>query len=124
MNIKERSWNILAKKYPHMNTRTIHSRFDGQNIRFLPPQSMYEGCQKASHLIFPKYTPDANTSLEPISANEALSKITEASYQVQNDMDNKKFELILNNLISLPKYMLVYSNLDEAIDTIDRLLEA
>lgn len=124
MNIKEGSWNILAKKYPHLNTRTVHNRFDGQNIRFLPPKDMYKGHQKASHIIFPKYTPDANTSLEPISANEALSKITEASYQVQNDMDNQKFELILKNLISLPKYMLVYSNLDEAINTIDRLLES
>ena len=84
---------------------------------------MHKGRQKASHIVFPKYIPGAKTSLTPISAKEALSKINEASYQVQHDMDKKKFELILKNLISLPKYMLVYSNLDEAISTIDKLLE-
>lgn len=124
MNIKEGSWHILSKAYPHLDTRTVHSRFDGQNIRFLPPENMHKGRQKASHIIFPKYTPGASTSLEPITAKEALSKITEASYQVQSSMDQEKFERILKNLISLPKYRLVYSNLEEAIHTIDRLLEA
>ena len=124
MNIKEGSWNVLSKTYPHLNERDIHSRFDDQNIRFLPPENMHKGRQKASHIIFPKYTPGAKTSLAAISAKEALSKINEASYQVQQNMDENKFELILKNLISLPRYTLIYSNLDEAISTIDRLLEA
>ncbi len=123
MNIKEGSWSVLAPMYPHLNDRDTHSRFDGQSIRFLPPENMHKGRQRASHIIFPKYTPGAKTSLTPVSAKEALSKIKEASYQVQEHMDEKKFELILENLISLPKYTLVYSNLDEAINTIDRLLE-
>lgn len=123
MNIKEGSWEILSKTYPHLNGRAIHSRFDGQNIRFLPPQNMHHGRQKASHIIFPKYTPGATTSFETISSKAALSKIKEASYQVQQKMDKNEFELILKNLISLPKYMLVYSDLDEAVHTIDKLME-
>jgi len=123
MNIKEGSWHILSKRYPHLDTRAVHSRFDGQNIRFLPPENMHEGRQKATHIIFPRYTPGAKTHLSPVSAKEALTKITEASYQVQNHMDQEKFELILKNLISLPKYMLVYSDLDDAISTIDSVLE-
>ena len=123
MNIKEGSWNVLSETYPHLSERDTHSRFDGQSIRFLPPENMHKGRQKASHIVFPKYTPAAKTSLVPISAREALSKINEASYQVQQNMDENKFELILKNLISLPKYTLVYSDLDEAISTIDRLLE-
>lgn len=123
MNIKEGSWKVLFKTYPHLNERDIHSRFDGQSIRFLPPRNIHKGRQKASHIIFPKYTPGAKTTLTVISAKEALVKISEASYQVQQNMDKNEFELILKNLISLPKYMLVYSDLDEAINTIDRLLE-
>ncbi len=123
MNIKEGSWNVLSETYPQLSERDIYSRFDGQSIRFLPPENMHIGRQKASHIIFPKYTPGAKTSLRAISAREALLKINEASYQVQHHMDENKFELILKNLISLPKYTLVYSNLDEAISTIDRLLE-
>lgn len=123
MNIKEGSWNVLSETYPHLKERDVHSRFDGQSIRFLPPYNMHEGREKATHIIFPKYTPGAKTSLMTVSAKEALLKITEASYQVQKNMDKKKFELILENLISLPKYMLVYSDLDEAIATIDSLLE-
>lgn len=122
MNIKEGSWHVLSETYPHLSERDIHSRFDGQNIRFLSPVNMHKGRQKASHIIFPKYTSDAKTSLTPISAKEALSKINEASYQVQHSMDEIKFKLILENLISLPKYSLIYSDLDEARDIIDGLL--
>ena len=123
MNIKEGSWNVLSKTYPRLSERDIHSRFDGQSIRFLPPVNMHKGRQKASHIIFPKYTPGAKISLTPIGAREALLKIKEASYKIQDNMDKNKFELILKNLIFLPKYTLVYSNLDEAISTIDRLIE-
>ena len=123
MNIKEGSWHVLSGTYPHLSERDIHSRFDGQSIRFLSPVNMHKGRQKGSHIIFPKYTPGAKTSLTPIGAKEALNKINEASYQVQHDMDENKFELILKNLISLPKYTLVYSKLDEAINAIDGLLE-
>ena len=121
MNIKEGSWSVLAPMYPHLSERDIHKRFDGQSIRFLPPENMHKGRQKASYIIFPKYTPGAKTSLTPLSAKEALSKIKEASYQVQDSMDEKKFELILKHLISLPKYSLVYSELDEAVATINAL---
>lgn len=124
MNIKEGSWKLLLPMYPQLMEDDIHHRFDGQNIRFLPPVNIHSGRQKASHIIFPKYTPNAKTSLTQIGANEALSKIKESGYQVQENMDKNKFELILNNLISLPKYTLVYSSLDEALDTIDRVLEA
>jgi len=123
MNIKEGSWNVLSEIYPHLSKRDIHSRFDGQSIRFLPPENMHKGRQKASHIIFPKYTPGAKTSLSLISAREALLKIKKASYQVQDHMDEDKFELILKNLISLPKYELVYSDLDEAIVIINELLQ-
>ncbi len=123
MNIKEGSWKILSPMHPDLNKSDIHSRFDGQNIRFLPPINMKKGRQKASHIIFPKYTPHAKTSLTQISAKEALEKIKEASYQIQENMETGKFELILKHLVSLPKYKLVYSNLDEAIDMINRVLE-
>lgn len=123
MNIKEGSWSVLSEIYPHLSERDTHSRFDGQNIRFLPPENMHKGRQKATHLIFPKYTPSAKTSLTSISAKEALLKINEASYQVQDHMDANKFELILKNLISLPKYTLVYSDLDEAITIVDELIQ-
>ncbi len=124
MNIKEGSWKILSPMYPHLNDRDTHSRFDGQNIRFLPPVNMHKGRQKASHMIFPKYTPNAKTILTQIGAKEALEKIKEASYQVQESMDRDKFELILTHLVSLPKYSLVYSSSDEAIAMINTLLEA
>ncbi len=124
MNIKEGSWKVLSPMYPSLDNSDIHSRYDGQNIRFLPPLNMHTGKQKASHMIFPKYTPNAKTKLMEITAKEALSKVKEAGYQVQENMNKNKFELILTHLVSLPKYTLVYSNLDEAIAVIDTLLEA
>ncbi len=115
MNIKEGSWSVLGEMYLHLSKSDTHSRFDDQNIRFITPRNMHEGRQKASHIVFPKYIPGAKTSLTPVSATEALSRINEASYQVQDSMDKDKFELILKNLISLPKFALEYSDLDEAV---------
>jgi len=123
MNIKEGSWGILAEMYPQLSKSDTHSRFDDQNIRFITPRNMHKGRQKASYIIFPKYILGAKTSLTLISATEALLKINEASYQVQDNMDKNKFELILENLLSLPKYTLEYSDLNEAIDTISGLVE-
>ncbi len=124
MNIKEGSWDILAPMYPELDDLDTHSRFDGQGIRFLLPKKMHQGTRKATHMIFPKYVQDAETALIAIGANEALAKIQEATYQVQERLDADKFRLILEKLIALPKYALVYSDLDEAIGVIDRLLES
>jgi len=123
MNIKEGSWSILDPLYPILKNRDIHSRFDGKKIRFLPPASMSQKRKKANFLIFPKYIEGSPTILNPISTNMALSKIRDASYQVQGSMDRVKFEQIIENLLSLPKYTLVFSELDEVITTINRLIE-
>ena len=122
MNIKEGSWDVLSAIYPKLKERDVHYRFDGQKIRFLPPENMHEGRKKATHLVFSKYTPGAKTSVIPLNANASLSKIREASYQVQENMDADKFERILKNLVALPKYALEYSDLGEAIETINALL--
>ena len=122
MNVKEGSWYVLSDIYPQLNKKDVHSRFDGQNIRFLPPENIHIGRQKASHIVFPKYVSGTKTSLVPISATEALLKINKASYQVQDNMEKNKFELIMKNLISLPKFTLEYSNLEEAIAVIDEII--
>lgn len=123
MNIKEGSWDILAPMYPELDELDTHSRFDGQGIRFLLPKKMHQGTGKATHMIFPKYVQDAETAFVAINANEALAKIQEATYQLQGSLDADKFRHILEKLIALPKYTLVYSDLDEAIGVIDRLLD-
>jgi len=122
VNIKEGSWNVLSGIYPQLREPSKHNRFDDQKIHLLPPDAIQQKRHKVTHLIFPKYIPGATTSLTPISAKEALAKISD-SYKVQDQMDQKKFELILENLIALPRYTLSYSDLDDAISHIDRLLE-
>jgi len=122
MNVKEGSWTILKEMYPHLHTKDVHSRFDNQNIRFLPPENIQKERKKATYIVFPKYIQNAKTSLVALSATDTLLKIKEAHYQVQHDMDQNKFELILKNLISLPSYMLEYSNLEEAEDLINKLI--
>jgi hypothetical protein len=122
LSIKEGSWGVLAPIYPHLGELDVHSRFDGQNIRFLSPEPMREERRKASHIVFPQYTPGSRTLLTPLGTTPALLKIKEAGYYVRDSMDDKKFARIIDNLLSLPKYTLVYSNLDEAIAAIDDLI--
>lgn len=121
MNIKEGSWNILANRYPGLAQQPYHHRFDGQKIKFLNPLNLHEGRKKATHLIFPKYKPGSAVHMRPLSAVEALAKIKEASYQVQNDLGLEKFEAIVQNLLMLPKFLLEFSDLNEAVQTLKKL---
>ncbi len=122
LNIKAGSFDALAPIYPRLSDLDTHTRFDGQDIRFLSPKPMHDGRQKASHIVLPRYSSGSETILTPIGTTQALLRIKEAGYYVQDNMDDKKFALIIDNLLSLPKYLLVYSDLEEAIIKIDELL--
>ena len=124
LNIKDGSWDILKEDFPHLAQRAVHKRFDDRDIRFLPPQNLHPGREKARAVVFPRYEAGAATALTPISPKEALARIKDASYQVQYNMDERKFEKILANLIALPRYELRFSDRNEAVGVIDELVRA
>ena len=122
MNIKEGSWDILSQHYPELLTQNTYKRYDGQNVKLLPPKDLHTTSSKVNFIIFPRFHPGVETSFETLTVKEALLNIKNAGYQIQNEMNEKKFEHILTSLIALPSYKLEYSNTEEAIKIISQLL--
>lgn len=124
LNIKEGSWGILEKRFPLLGDQSFHRRFDGQKLRFIPPQNSPSSKKKATHLIFPKYIEGTSVVLREVSACEAMIRIKEGGYKLQDPLDQESFEQIIENVISLPKFSLEYSSLDDAVNTIKKLCHA
>lgn len=121
LNIKEGSWKVLDKKFPKLYDSKFHFRFDNQKLRYIIPENIPTEKKSATHLIFPKYIKDVETSISEITACEAMLLIKKAGYKLQNPLCVYSFEKILTNLLSLPKYKISYSNLDSAIKVIKEI---
>lgn len=124
LNVKEGSWDALQGRFPHLGTQQVHRRFDGQKLRFIPPENTPSSKKKATHLIFPKYVQGASLSLREVSACEAMMRIKVGGYKLQNPLNKEHFEQILENIVTLPTYTLEYASLDEAIDAIKKVCDA
>ncbi|WP_457744853.1 hypothetical protein [Sulfurimonas sp.] len=121
LNIKEGSWKVLEKNYPILSTTNYHIRFDNQKVKFLKPSKNISTCKKPTHLIFPKYIKGSKTILQTLNVCNALNRIKEAGYELNEPLTKTNFEKILQYILVLPKYSLVYSSLDEAIQLIKDL---
>jgi hypothetical protein len=124
LNIKEGSWNVLEKFYPKLMEGPRYLRFDGQYVRFLPPDNLTRKKRRVSSIIFPKYTKGKETTLAPITSCEALRRIRLAGYQLDRPLSRENFEKILANLLSAPAYTLEYESLHEAAETIKKVCGA
>ena len=121
LNIKEGSWHILEKIYPILKQTSYHIRFDDQKVKFLQPLKLVHKSKRPTHLIFPKYTKNAETKVKELSACDAMSRIKEAGYQLDKPLTKNDFEKILDYLLILPKFSIEYSSLPEAIEAIKGL---
>jgi hypothetical protein len=118
VNVKEGSWNVLEPMFEGLGTGVPHRRFDGQKLRYLPPENLPSTAKKATRLIFPKYREGADTTLREVSACEAMMRIREGGYKLQDPLDREHFEKILETLLLLPRFSLEYSSLENAVETI------
>ena len=116
ITIKEGSWKVLESYGISLDHLSVHERFDGQSLRFLPPvQIATESLAlNGGYLIFPKYSEGATTELKPLNTLEALNIITTSGYEVFDSYDEATIELWVKTLENLNKYTITYSNLKDA----------
>jgi hypothetical protein len=123
LNVKEGSWKVLAPYYPMLEERPEYLRFDGQRVKLLPPKNLSEENVEVSTILFPRYEKGAKCRLKPLSAAEALRRITEAGYQLGRPLCEEDFEALLSHLLSKPSYELSYGSLDEAIEAVNEVVD-
>lgn len=118
--IKRGSWSVLESRFPEINELTT-VYVDDEEIRFLPmPKPLIQSPAPISFLIFPKFQPDVENTLVPISSTQALIHITEAYSWISSEP--AKAVKFLDWVRSIPSYRLNFSSLDQAVSQLRELL--
>ena len=120
--IKRGSWSVLESRFPEIHSLPIVC-VDDEEIRFLPmPRpTLNHTSAPVSVLVFPKYKPDVENNLVPISSTQALMNITEAYSWISSEP--AKAQKFLDWVKSIPSYQLSFSSLDQAVSQLRELLE-
>lgn len=124
ITLKEGSWKVLESYDIPLDNLPMHRRFDGQRLRFLPPQQIATENLKldGAYLVFPRYVAGASTKVMPITTLETLSIITTSGYEVFDSYDETTIEQWVDIVEKFKKYTLTYSNLEDARQHIERLM--
>lgn len=125
--IKEGSWSALEPFRPEISRLPVYVRTDGKQVRYLPPsaRSLPADCSAPypiSHLVFPRYTPGACASLDPIPASEGLCRLTESGYDMAGGLDSERVAALVQWIQDRPCYQLTFSDLAETADLLTELL--
>ena len=126
MGIKPGSWPVLINFYPELEQLPVHPRPDGKQVRYLAAPranctSVDDGNQLLA-LVFPVYTPGQSAGLTPVSAADAICRLTAAGYDVDGDLSRETVEELIGWIEGLPCYELLFDDLKQAIAVVDGLL--
>lgn len=121
--IKEGSWSVVENFVPNLTILPIHLRFDEQKIKFITPPLTPSTSSSALNavMIFPKYKANTTTQLTPIAFTEAIARIKDATYQLHNPEMLHYVKSFMRVLLSYKFYTLNYSDLNDALTTIQKL---
>ncbi|MEH6348337.1 MAG: hypothetical protein V7785_24795 [Bermanella sp.] len=124
IGIKQGSWKALNSYLPQLKTLKEQERWDGVPLKYVPVStSIRHGTarKKVSHLVFPTYTQGSAAKLLAISTPQAICQLFEAGFTMKCDFSRKQVIELLNWLESVPTYKFVFSQLDEAIESLEVL---
>jgi len=125
LGLKRGSWNVLAERIPQIADLPIYLRPDGQTIRYLPPPALESEVQAsyAVHcIVFPVYVKGSLIRLRPLSSAEGLSRLAEAGYDLPHRINTDIVETLIKWISNIPCFELHYSELDQAVDQILKLM--
>lgn len=126
LSIKQGSWSVLAPLYPHIHDLPIHLRKDGKRVRYLPPSRVIPSNHSRQSyplqcVVFAKYQAKVKTTITPITPADALCRLTEAGYDVNDRLDAARIGELVSWIAGLDCYELQFSRLPEAISQIEGL---
>jgi hypothetical protein len=127
LRIKEGSWGTIEKMFQKSFAATVHTSSDGRKIRYLvPPEGSFDKANVASDfvkvVVFPKYSPESKTSIQPISRLDAIRRIQECGYDVGACLNKAKVIELLDWIKDIDCYEMNISSLSEATSILRSLL--
>ena len=127
LRIKEGSWSIVQAMFQDSLTTTVHNSRDGRKIRYLvPPEESFHqsnmGCDFVKALVFPKYSPESETSIRAISRIDTILKIQDCGYDAGARLNKAKVAELLDWIKDVDCYEMNYTSSPEAVSIVRSLL--
>ena len=128
LRIKEGSWETVQKIFDESFSMTEHAASEGRKIRYLsPPEgSTAQGNEPGDlvkALVFPKYSPEFKTSVQPISRLDAIRRLQECGYDLGACLNRSRVVELLNWIKSVDCYEMNIGLLSEATAIVRRLVD-
>jgi len=118
--VKSSGWELIAGYYPEILHRPAHRRNDGKMVRYLPPPAaaLQQKSSPVSHIIFPRYDPDVETTLSPVGRPEALRRLMEECLAMRRRLTAADAHGLVRWMETIHCYELSFSSLQEATDLV------
>ena len=127
LTVKDGGLEPLRALYPNLDALTAHVREDYVRVRYLPPPPASlprpDASARARWIVFPRYSPDADTALQPMDRPSALQRLLDESYVQPGSLNRTKVESLVQWMRTVDCYDLPYSSLPAAVDRVRALAE-
>ena len=126
VGLKEGSWDVIEQFYPDIFELATHERQDDKVVKYVPPSSMptreqLKQGEDVRAIVFPKYSPESESTLVEIPAVDALVKITDAGYHTNQTLNHESVAELVEWIIDIPAYELKVNDLKEAVSLVSGL---
>lgn len=124
--IKSTGWDLMKPYLPHLEEQPVHRRADNKVVRYVPPlqDSMPNpGARLPIHaIIFPTYSPDAQTQLQPLTKTATLHRLLEECQAVPAQLTNARMHALIGWISSVAGFELPMSDLKTAVEQVNHIL--
>jgi hypothetical protein len=125
LTVKDGGLEPLRSLYQELDALTTHIREDHVRVRYLPPPPASlpspAASARARWIVFPRYSPDADTGLQPVERPSALQRLLEESYVRPGSLNRKNVESLVQWMRTVECYDLPYSSLEAAVEIVRAL---
>ncbi|HTQ00443.1 MAG TPA: PqqD family peptide modification chaperone [Casimicrobiaceae bacterium] len=117
--VKVAGLSALVERFPVLHKLPVHRRIDGKDVIYMAPPA--GALPSGTHprpvvgVVFPRYSRDALTSIEPLSAAEALKCLLEECLVIPKGLAAGTVQALIRWILRIPCYRLTFGSTDEAV---------
>ncbi len=128
LTVKPGAVDVLAPWFPELRDLPVHRRQDEQWVRYLDPFARDGGpvptkSRAIGWLVFPRYTPERPTALEPLDRATALKDLLQECVVLPELLDREKVRRLVQWIRGVDCYALSMASAGEAVACIRSLCD-
>ena len=124
LGLKSGSWKVVEHLFPELSRLPEYRRADGKRIKYLPPpqNTRVRDDYTPQCIIFPSREPGCQTELKDISSAEALTRLTEAGYDLPECINRDVVGSLIRWISQMPCFTLRFDSAEDAAREISGVL--